>query len=271
MTHDFICPVCASPFVRSEKTLRCAQGHSFDIAKQGYVNLLPSGRIAGHDHGDNREMIRARRDFLNAGHYAPLASRLSEIFGEITPSGGCILDCGCGEGYYSAYIAAALASREIDVLATDISRDAVSYAARRGEIRCAVANSFHLPLKDRSMHAVLSLCAPIAPQEFSRVLTPSGALVAVIPAERHLWAMKSAVYENPYENRPEATLDGLFTIESQEILRFDVHLESTKEIRDLFSMTPYAYHTNVEDRARLEKLESLYDTAEFMILVCRKA
>ncbi len=98
MTHDFICPVCGSAFERKEKTLRCAQGHSFDIAKQGYVNLLPTGRIAGHEHGDNKEMIRARRDFLSSGYYAPLARRLSELFDEALPDNGCILDCGCGGG-----------------------------------------------------------------------------------------------------------------------------------------------------------------------------
>ena len=271
MTHDFVCPVCGSAFLRTEKTLRCPQGHSFDIAKQGYVNLLPSGRIAGHEHGDNKEMIRARRDFLSSGYYAPLAERLSVLFDKILPDGACILDCGCGEGYYSSLIAQKLAARGIDVLATDISRDAVSYAARRGNIHCAVANSFHLPIKDRSIQGILSLCAPIAAQEFSRILSPDGVFLAVIPAERHLWTLKSAVYETPYENRPEAALNGYFRIREQEILRFPIAVRRKEHIHALFAMTPYAYHTSVGDRERLDRLETLEDTAEFAILTCEKA
>ncbi len=168
-------------------------------------------------------------------------------------------------------IAQRLASRGIDVLATDISRDAVSCAARREGIRCAVANSFHLPLKDRSVQGILSLCAPIAAQEFARILSPGGVFVAVIPAQRHLWALKSAVYASPYENRPEAALDGCFQIKNQEILRFPVSIQSSEHIRALFAMTPYAYHTNAADRQRLESLETLDDTAEFAILTCQKA
>ncbi len=271
MTHDFVCPLCGSPFARDEKTLRCDAGHSFDLAKQGYVNLLPGGRLPGHMHGDNREMIRARRDFLNAGHYQPLSDALNVLFAQLVPDGGCILDCGCGEGYYSARLWEALASKTVDVLATDISRDAVSYAARRGGIRCAVANSFHLPLADGACDAVLSLCTPIAAAEFARVLRPGGWLVAVFPAARHLWALKSAVYTSPYENEPTLDVGSWFTVARQDTVRFALHIEGTSGIRSLFSMTPYAYHTGAAERVRMEALERLDDEAAFVVSLCRSA
>jgi len=270
ITHDFICPKCGSAFTRTEKTLACPQGHSYDIAKQGYVNLLPGGRLPGHIHGDNREMIRARRDFLSAGHYRPLADALSARFSELVPDGGCILDCGCGEGYYSACIADALSARNIDVLATDISKDAVSYAARHGNIRCAVANSFRLPIRTASCDAVLCICTPIAASEFSRILKPGGILLAVFPDVRHLWEMKCAVYETPYENVPSVNVSPKFIVSETQKIRFPVHIETPQQIKNLFSMTPYAYNSNASDLMRLDALEMLDDHAEFVIFVCRK-
>ncbi len=269
MTHDFICPLCGAAFERKEKNLRCSHGHSFDLARQGYVNLLPGGRLPGHEHGDNRAMIRARRDFLCAGYYRPLSDAVNAVFAEITPPGGCILDCGCGEGYYSAALAESLAAKGVDVLATDISRDAVSYAARRGGIRCAVANSFRLPLPDGACDAILSLCTPVAKAEFARVLCPGGYLVAVFPAQRHLWALKSAVYNAPYENVPAFDISPYFEIVRQDTVCFALHISGAAGIQSLFSMTPYAYHTGPAERARLEALEQLDDEASFILSLCR--
>lgn len=270
MTHDFICPLCGEAFTRDEKTLRCTRGHSFDLAKQGYVNLLPGGRLPGHEHGDNREMIRARRDFLSSGYYRPLSDAVNAVFAELVPQGGCVLDCGCGEGYYSASLAAFLAPKCVDVLATDISKDAVSYAARRGGIRCAVANSFRLPLPDGAFYGILSLCTPVAKAEFARVLRPAGYLVAVFPAPRHLWALKSAVYDAPYENAPALDISPYFEIVRQDTVRFSLHMEDAAAIRSLFSMTPYAYHTGQAERERLEALEELDDEASFVLSLCRR-
>ncbi len=270
MTHDFICPLCGAPFIRGEKTVRCSQGHSFDLARQGYINLLPAGRIAGRIHGDNREMIRARRDFLTAGYYKPLSEAINMVFREITPRGGCILDCGCGEGYYSEGLAEFLSTQNVDVLATDISKDAISYAARRHRIRCAVANSFHLPLADGTCDAILSLCTPIAAAEFARVLRPNGHLIAVFPAARHLWALKSMVYRDPYENTPTLNIDPYFILLRQDTVRFALHIADGKGIRNLFSMTPYAYHTTATEWTRLESIQQLDDEAAFILSVCRR-
>lgn len=271
MTHDFICPLCAADFIRDAKTLRCENGHSFDIAKQGYVNLLPGGRLPGHVHGDNREMVQSRHSFLNDGHYMPLAQTLAELFKEYVCEGGCILDCGCGEGFYSSYIAEALKDRNIDVLATDISRDAVGYAAKRGNIRCAVANTFRLPIKNDSCDAVLSLCAPISGEEFSRVIKQGGYILAVIPDSKHLWSLKKAVYETPYENEPELPALPDFDVVRRYNVKFPVHLVDAQQIRALFTMTPYAYNSNREDQARLMALESLDDEAEFTVFICKKS
>lgn len=270
MMHDFICPLCGAKFIRDDKIVKCENGHCFDIAKQGYVNLVPSGRLPGHIHGDNKEMVRARRDFLNAGYYTPLAESLSDIFKKYVPENGCILDCGCGEGFYSSYISEKLVSQNIDVLATDISRDAVAYAAKRGGIRCAVANTFRLPVESNGCDAILSICAPISPDEFLRILKVGGYSVIVVPANRHLWNLKSAVYLSPYENEHELLPLPGFQLKEKVNISFAVEIDNAEQIRNLFTMTPYAYNSNREDQMRLMKLDKLSDNAEFSIFVFEK-
>lgn len=38
------CPVCGSFMQHRGRCWSCTKGHSFDMAKSGYVNLLPANR-----------------------------------------------------------------------------------------------------------------------------------------------------------------------------------------------------------------------------------
>ena len=219
MQTIYICPKCKAPLIFAERFAKCAAGHSYDRAKEGYFNLLlPS---AGGTHGDNKEMILARRAFLDAGYYAPLSDALNVVACRTLPVGGTVLDGGAGEGYYTARLAQALdaARKEATVYSFDISKDAVRrLAKRRADLHPAVAGVYDMPVASESVDMLLNFFAPFAGEEALRVLKNGGYLVMAVPEREHLFGLKEKVYENPYYNEvSEKVPDGFSLVESIEI------------------------------------------------------
>jgi len=268
---DFACPKCKGELILDTNTKKCKNNHCFDRAKAGYYNLLLG--VGGGTHGDNAEMAEARRAFLSRGFYEPLADRLSSLVTELTPVGGCVLDAGCGEGYYTDKVEQSLSTRDVgsNVLAFDISRDAVKLAAKRNRnISLAVATSYDMPLADSSVDTVFNAFSPLAISEASRVLKLGGRFVMVYPGREHLFGLKSVIYKTPYKNEPEeAQLDG-FKLLSHETLSYTLKLNTQGDIRALFMMTPYAYRTSREDRERVLSLSEVTTEVEFVIDVYEK-
>ena len=268
------CPVCGSFMQHRGRAWSCSQGHSFDMAKSGYVNLLPANRKHAKNPGDNAVMMRARKRFLDAGHYAPLLQALEQAAVRYGRAGGVLLDAGCGEGYYTAHVLHTLQAQGASpsVCGVDISRDALICAHRRApELTLAVASIAHLPVADASCDLLLNVFAPHDAGEFARVLRPRGVLLRVIPLERHLWELKCAVYDRPYENEvPDPALPG-FALAARRELRGTVTLRSQAEIEALFCMTPYYYKTGARDQAKLRALDTLTTETEFALLIYKKA
>lgn len=267
---NFICPVCKSELCEEEKLYRCENGHCFDKSKFGYVNLLQSQKSSAKRHGDDRLMVRARRDFLDAGCYGFLRDALCEICEELLPNGGSVLDAGCGEGYYSSGIKACFEQKGIkaDFCGVDISKDALEFfSKRKSGISCAVASLFDLPFADESLDAVLNIFSPEAFDEFYRVLKNGGYLIRVIPLEKHLLGLKAAIYDNPYINEvPDTDIKGFKCIKTQQIKSF-LEFKSNETVLNLFKMTPYYYKTGIADQQKINNLDYLETQAEFEIRV----
>lgn len=267
----FVCPKCGEKLNIEEKRCVCSNGHSYDRARGGYYNLLLGS--SGGTHGDNREMIFARREFLGAGYYLPLAEKLSELTLRYTESRGCILDAGAGEGYYTNIIERRVHDRDnvSDVSAFDISKDAVREISKKNpRISLAVAGSYHMPISDCEFDTVINTFSPLALEETRRVLKSGGHFIMAIPGEMHLFDLKSVIYDTPYKNEVADThLEGFELIED-EPLTYKFRLDSPEKIHSLFMMTPYAYRTRPSDRAKVEALKSLDCTADFRIFVYKK-
>ncbi len=263
---SFLCPVCKKPLVRKDKSYFCENGHCYDIAKSGYVNLLQSGS-SGH-HGDDKLMVRSRTEFLNKGFYAALCDAIVETVHPLLDSSSILVDAGCGEGYYTDRIQKETGAT---VFGIDISKDALAAAGKRNhELKLATASTASMPLPDRSADVLISVFAPLFPEEFSRVLKDTGYLLCVFPLEKHLWELKQAVYDVPYENpAPENTLPG-FSPKTKRNLEYTIHLPDTDSILQIFKMTPYYYKTGMEDQKKLEKLESLQTSLAFQIVLYEK-
>ena len=267
----FTCPVCKKRFTQKERSLICENGHCSDLSKKGYVNLLRSAKSGGVRHGDDKLMVSARTAFLGAGFYDMLRDAVTETVLKYTEDSPKILDAGCGEGFYTSHIRQALAEKHPAVYGIDVSKDAIHAAAVRDkQLHLAVASIFDLPIEDQSIDLLINLFAPYDASEFSRVLKDGGILLRVFPREKHLWELKTAVYDVPYENEIDTLiLEGFELIEKKEIT-FPLSLDAPEYIDTLFKMTPYYYKTSREGQARLHALDFLQTHAEFFLVIYRK-
>ncbi len=271
------CPVCGAPLMHEPRRYCCESRHSFDRARAGYVNLLL--RQSHRLRGDDPAMVSARRVFLEKGYYQPLLLAAQAILlRESTASAPLLLDVGCGEGWYSRALAKGLCDAEKSpvLVGVDISPSALQYAAKRAadtlccENHWAVASINHLPLASQSVNVLLNFFAPCEPAEFARVLKKDGVLIRAIPLEKHLWELKQAVYEKPYENRPVIAAPEGFTLCDVQRIETQITLAG-EDLAALFDMTPYARKTSPDDRAKLLSVPALTVQLAFGLLVCRLA
>lgn len=252
------CPVCGGALSQRERAVSCAGGHSFDLAREGYVNLLRSSR-SGDRMGDSKDSARSRRRFLEKGYYRPLRDALTAIFSD---KRGTVLDICCGEGYYTAALGE---NPALDVYGFDLSKEMVRLAAKRGGIRCFVANLASIPVMDGGFDYATHLFAPFHEREFARILRPGGTLYSVIPGGRHLWALKEALYDAPYLNDEALPTTELLRLNGTRKVSAVITLGSPQDIDEVFRMTPYSHHTSRRDRDKLNGLQSLTTEIEFVI------
>ncbi len=264
----FICPVCKNELSLREKSYVCANGHNFDVSKDGYVNLLMSQKSSAKRHGDDNFMVRCRRDFLIKGFYKKLCDGVCEAIKGAVVENGVIADIGCGEGYYTG---AVKLSGDYNICGIDISKNALKYAAKalKGS-EFAVASAFSLPFKDESVDCVLSVFAPSCYEEFYRVLKMGGVLVKAVPLENHLWDLKCALYDKPYKNKPEVRNEDLFKLHSVKEIKYNITLDNNEDIMNLFGMTPYYYKTGRAETEKLLQKNTLTTTVHFGVEIYEK-
>ena len=253
------CPVCGQPLAPENRSLRCGRGHSFDLAREGYVNLLTGSR-PGDATGDSKEAARFRRDFLNKGYYSPLREALTR---RLAGQEGALLDFCCGEGWYTAALAREPGLR---VYGFDLAREMVRLAAKRPEpMTLFVANLARLPVAEASFDWATLLFAPFQEEAVARVLKPGGRLLLAVPGRRHLFGLKQAVYDRPYENDEALPRTQSLRLTGSQKVTARITLESQADIQAVFRMTPYYYRTSPADRAKLDKLETLDTEIEFIV------
>jgi 23S rRNA (guanine745-N1)-methyltransferase len=219
--HGLACPVCAGALADRGASAACELGHSFDFARSGYLNLTRSGGPARA--GDTAAMLRARAQFLDAGHLAPLAETLAVRVAAAAPAPGFAVEIGSGTGYYLDAIAARLRERTPPpapaertspahpadsaedaadgartpppALGVDLAKAAADLAARRHrDLAFVVADAqARIPLRDAVADAAVSVFAPRPAAELARVTRPGGALVVAFAGPRHLGALRAAL------------------------------------------------------------------------------
>lgn len=242
------CPTCGEALSAAGAALACGQGHTLDVARQGYVHMLGSAKGAGM--GDDAAMVAAREQFLGAGHFAPLVAALGKLAAE-TPQDGLLVEVGAGTGYYAAGLLAGLPA--MAGLAVDLSKHAARRAARaHPRLASVVADVHRLPLADGCASLLLDVFAPRDMDEFRRVLRPDGRLLMVTPTSRHLEEGQAAlgllkVHPEKAQRLEAATRERFERVASRE-LEWKLAL-GRDAVAALAGMGPSARHTTPEQLA----------------------
>lgn len=268
----FICPLCQTPFHKTDNTQICANNHHFDIAKEGYLNLLPVNAKNSKNPGDNKEMMMARRAFLNSDGYLPLAEKICELADALLTDKEQVelLDLGCGEGYYTNLLANRLPENFV-INALDISKIAVRYAAKRNKrINFCVASAYDVPLADNSLDLLLRIYAPSLDSELQRLLKQDGYLVTVTPAPRHLFQLRERIYQQVNEHAQENVPPAGFTKVKQINLAYPLQINEAQILQDLIKMTPFVWKFTEQKMADLLAEKSWLIECDFNIEIYQK-
>ncbi len=246
MLPPYSCPLCKHPLYANQQGLSCVNGHQFDRARQGYFNLLPVQHKKSKQPGDNLEMVRARRDFLQSGHYQPLAKWLHQLSQQLQPQ--LALDIGCGEGYYSHHMQQGLQSGQL--VGLDISKEMIRLASKQyPKQNWLVGSSKLLPFDDQQIDLLCCIFSFYQLDELLRVLKPGGQLIWVNADQRHLWQLRERLYPEVHtkECSLPAELIQHFHIQKQESLHWQIQLNKDQALA-LMKMTPHYWRAKKERR-----------------------
>ncbi|MFP3978430.1 putative RNA methyltransferase [Marinobacter sp. KMM 10035] len=270
------CPIDGSALQLNGSSRQCSAGHSFDIARQGYVHLLPVQNKRSKDPGDNKEMVAARQRFLAAGFYEPIAEAVYRAVFHENYSDAAIacMDAGCGEGYYMRYLAGKMPdTARLALLGLDISKWAILSAAKQDKApEWVVGSNANLPVLPETLDCILCLFGFPVYKEFARVLRPGGEIVQVDSGPDHLIELREIIYSELKEPRqsPSDAPEG-FTMVDTSAVRFNLSLPGKQAISDLLAMTPHLYRAGAEGLARAAELESLTVTVEATVKRFKKS
>jgi 23S rRNA (guanine745-N1)-methyltransferase len=266
----YLCPLCHTALRLNERSYQCENNHQFDCAKEGYVNLMPVQHKRSKDPGDNKEMMQARRRFLDQGHYQPMRAAVGQLLVQYQPQR--LLDIGCGEGYYTQDFFQTLAtdSNLPEVFGLDISKIAIRYAAKRyPDCHFCVASSHRLPFADQFLDAIVRIYAPCKAEEMVRVLGKDGVVITVTPAGRHLYQLKELIYQDVMLHDESAEQLTGFELVKQQKLSYPMTLDGPTAL-DLLQMTPFAWKASAEVKQNLHSQSSFACEADFMLSVYKK-
>lgn len=261
------CPLCQQSLIKENKIFRCINNHCFDLAKEGYLNLLPVQFKHSKNPGDNKAMVNARRSFLEQGYYQPLVDRLINIYQDYGNTSKPLFDAGCGEGFYTHQHK----NEHNQVYGIDIAKEAIKKAAKKyPQCHFSVGTLSQLPFNDDFFNWVLSVYAPIIEPEFTRVLENKGFLLTVTPGKKHLFELKSLIYQNVQEHDIEREAVTHLTLVHQEQLTYTMNIQHGIETLNLLSMTPFAFKASEEIKKQLMIQSNFTCQADFLIKLYQK-
>ena len=226
----------------------------------------------GSGGGDSKAAVAARKSFLSLEYYRPAAEELTRTLKKYLPKDATVIDAGCGEGYYTSMIA----ESGYSVSGVDISKFAVEAAAKKAVASgiengfFCVGSIFELPFFDRSADAVVNIFAPCSEAEFCRVLRPCGILAVMHAGIDHLMGLKKAIYDTARENDARNDLPKDMVLLEERRVKFEITVDGSENLQNLFAMTPYYWKTSISDGEKLKRLQSLDTVVDMIISIYKK-
>jgi len=299
------CPLCNNSLAKHEQSLICENQHTYDIARSGYINLLPVNEKSSKNPGDSKEMVAARANFLNQNHYLPIITKINTFIAAkiatatLTQSSSSadsgiqrnidsgiplktskiplsILDAGCGEGYYLTKIKNYF-NASVNCLGIDISKAAIHAAAKRSKEICwCVASIYHLPIIDHSQDLIINIFSPYDFTELLRVAKKDAIIILVIPNDKHLIEIKNLVYKNQQNYTSNERLlcklqehPNLSIINTEQVT-YNFNLANQEAIKNLFAMTPFYWKSSQDIQKILADKESMQVTVDVKIVFLKQ-
>lgn len=270
-----ICPICKKVLIEQDNQLCCDNNHSYDVARQGYINLLPVQHKKSKDPGDSKEMISARQQFLETGAYLPVAEKLNKIVLELLSGNKMIsiLDAGCGEGFYLdlCYKKCKLQYPEIEFrfLGLDISKPAIMASAKRNKnITWVVGTNKAPPVVPHTFDIVFCMFGFCDLDIISKVLKPDGKVILVDAGSDHLLELRLILYPHIKESRSKVIPSG-FNLINEDSVKYIVKLNKD-QITNLLVMTPHLYRASKIGKEQAMKLQQINLTVDVMFRVLQK-
>lgn len=265
--ENYLCPLCHQALILHDKTYRCINNHSFDRAKQGYVNLLPVQFKHSKAPGDNKDMVNARRAFLDRGFYQPLVDKMLELYQQYSDSNAPVLDAGCGEGFYTHQYK----TTTNQVYGVDIAKETIKIAAKRYKnCHFSVGTLSKLSFSDNYFAWIVSVYAPILETEFTRLLKKGGYLLTVTPAEQHLFELKALIYKQANEHDTSKSSIEKLTLVAEHKLTYPMNFNHSEDVLNLLAMTPFAFKASPDLITHLKSLTSFTCQADFVLRLYQK-
>lgn len=279
-SNVLICPICRKDISKSDEgTYKCEHNHSFDIAKEHYVNFLNIKQKKSKNPGDSKEMVTARKDFLSKDYYKTVADTINTLITKyVAPTDKKsinILDIGCGSGYYMDGMLKTLdlGKSKPNFFGLDISKDALKFAGKllKDQI-LVVASSFDMPFKDRAFHCMLSVFSPLDISECMRILDDAGVFIRVLPENDHLIELKEIIYPELTEKNKEdisVSSDHIQLIERQQV-KYTIDL-GKDDLLNLLKMTPHYWRIKEHEMNTFNSYNGLSVTISMQVSVYKKS
>lgn len=259
----FACPHCGQVLGLDQSSLCCPNRHTFDIAKQGYVNLAPQVKQSANYH---KSSFENRQAFLEAGYYDHLYAALEGKIAELGLRS--VLDIGCGEGFYSRTLAEKM---DLDILAFDISKDSILLAAksdRTKSVKWFVGDLTKLPIQDKTIDGILDIFSPANYQEFARVLKAGGSILKLVPGPNHLKELrhlaKDQLRKESYDNQDIVDHFKSYVGQVEEVLVSRTLPIGIDQAHILADMTPLFFQV---DQSKLDLSQLTEITIEAVLLI----
>ncbi|MBL4940815.1 MAG: 23S rRNA (guanine(745)-N(1))-methyltransferase [Colwellia sp.] len=264
---SYFCPLCQQALILSDKTYCCANNHSFDQAKQGYVNLLPVQFKHSKAPGDNKDMVFARRAFLDKGFYQPLVAKMLALYQRYGEQNAPLLDAGCGEGFYTHQHK----TETNEVYGVDIAKETIKIAAKRYQnCHFSVGTLSKLSFSDNYFSWLISVYAPILETEFTRLLKNGGYLLTVTPAALHLFELKQLIYRQANEHDVSKSQINELTLIEEQKLTYPMHFDNSIDVLNLLAMTPFAFKASPTLITQLQTMTQFTCQADFLLRLYKK-
>ncbi len=264
--NGFQCPACAAPLFVKESSLCCEKGHTYDVARKGYVHLHHRTVQSTYD----KDLFAARRAVFDAGFYQPAADAMKALLAPLSPAA--LLDAGCGEGYYLSSLSPKL-PRSL-MVGIDLSKEAIlSAAGRGGSALYCVGDLNRLPFADGVFDVILNILSPASYASFTRVLKKGGLFVKIMPGREYLQQIRERLHaaKTGYDDtRVPEYLRQHMQVHRLERLHYTLPV-SPMEYACFISMTPLTESLSRHERDSL--LENPPDkmTIDLQLAVCGAA